>query len=61
VNPVSAQEAARLSQGLYQGGPSLYRRGPYPYGVRYAPYPYYGYPPVYYHPYYMTGGFYYWR
>jgi hypothetical protein len=62
VSPVNAQEAARLSQGLYQGGPSLYRRGPYPYGARYAPgYPYYGYPPVYYHPYYRMGGFYYWR
>ena len=61
VNPVNAQEAARLSQGLYQGGPSLYRRGPYPYGARYVGYPYYGYPPVYYRPYYMVGGFYYWR
>ena len=29
VNPVSPQEAARLAQGLYPGGPSLYRRGPY--------------------------------
>jgi len=61
VNPVSAQEAARLSQGLYHGGPALYRRGygqPYPY----QPYPYsYGYPPVYYHPYYAVGGYYYWR
>lgn len=67
VQPVSAQEAARLAQGLYQGGPSLYRRGPYgspyAYGRPYpAPYPYYAaYPPVYYRPYYMTGGFYYWR
>jgi hypothetical protein len=68
VNPVSPQEAARLSQGLFQGGPSLYRRGYYPYG---SPYgggayatagPYYGgYPPVYYRPYYMAGGYYYWR
>jgi hypothetical protein len=61
VNPVSRQEAARLAQGLYQGGPSLYRRGPGPYG---RPYPYaypYGYPPVYYRPYYMVGGFGYWR
>jgi hypothetical protein len=56
VTPVSAQEAARLSQGLYRGGPALYRRG---YG---QPYPYaYGYPPVYYRPYYAVGGFYYWR
>lgn len=75
VQPVSEQEAARLAQGLYPGGPSLYRRGgPYgPYGpYRYAPYPYYygpyayrpypyGYPPVYYRPYYMIGGDYYWR
>jgi hypothetical protein len=63
VNPVGPQEAARLAQGLYQGGPSLYRRGPYgyPYGPRYyAGYPY-GYPPVYYRPYFMTGGYYYWR
>jgi len=62
VNPVSAQEAARLAQGLYPGGPSLYRRGPYgypPYGY-YAGY-YYPYPPVYYRPYYMVGGAYYWR
>jgi len=65
VTPVSQQEASRLAQGLYQGGPSLYRRGYYPYG--YGPpymagygYPY-GYPPVYYRPYYMVGGFYYWR
>ena len=64
VQPVSPQEAARLSQGLYQGGPSLYRRGYSPYGPRYAggPYGYYGYPPpVYYRPYYMMGGYYYWR
>lgn len=66
VQPVSAQEAARLAEGLYPGGPSLYRRGPYGspyyYGRPYAAaYPYYGYPPVYYRPYYMVGGFYYWR
>jgi len=69
VNPVSQQEAARLAQGLYQGGPTLYGRPGYPnpyyagrpgYYVRYGGYPY-GYPPVYYRPYYMTGGFYYWR
>ncbi|HXR39100.1 MAG TPA: BON domain-containing protein [Terracidiphilus sp.] len=62
VNPVSAQEAARLAQGLYTGGPTLYRRGPYPYyGAQYAgAYPY-GYGPVYYRPYYMVGGVYYWR
>jgi hypothetical protein len=64
VNPVSAQEASRLAQGLYPGGPNLYRRGPYPYyGAQYAaasPYPY-GYGPVYYRPYYMVGGEYYWR
>jgi hypothetical protein len=62
VNPVSAQEAARLAQGLYPGGPNLYRRGPYPYGGAYyaGAYPY-GYGPVYYRPYYMVGGEYYWR
>jgi hypothetical protein len=54
---VSAQEAARLAQGLYPGGPTLYRRGYDAYG---RPYPY-RYPPVYYRPYYFTGGFYYWR
>jgi hypothetical protein len=63
VNPVSAQEAARLAQGLYPGGPTLYRRGYYPYGggLYAAGYPYYAYPPVYYRPYYMAGGYYYWR
>ena len=63
VAPVNAQEAARLAQGLYPGGPALYRRGYSPYGARYAsPYGYpYGYPQVYYRPYYMVGGFYYWR
>lgn len=62
VNPVSPQEAARLAQGLYPGGPSLYRRGYPGYGY-YAPYgyPVYAYPPVYYRPYYMVGGVYYWR
>jgi hypothetical protein len=61
VTPVSAQEAARLAQGLYPGGPTLYRRGYYPYGSPYyAGYPY-GYPPVYYRPYYVVGGYYYWR
>jgi hypothetical protein len=61
VQPVNAQEAAQLAQGLYPGGPALYhRRGYPPYG--YAPYGYpYGYPPVYYRPYYATGGYYYWR
>ncbi|MGD0736827.1 MAG: BON domain-containing protein [Terracidiphilus sp.] len=66
VNPVSAQEAARLAQGLYPGGPNLYRRGYYPYGpygggAYAAAGPYYAYPPVYYRPYYMAGGYYYWR
>ena len=63
VTPVNAQEAARLAQGLYPGGPTLYRRGYYPYGSPYiAGYPYYGYPPVYYRPYYLVGGgYYYWR
>jgi hypothetical protein len=64
VAPVSQQEAARLAAGLYPGGPRLYQR-PYPYPAYYAPgYPYppgYAYPPVYYRPYYMAGGYYYWR
>jgi hypothetical protein len=61
VDPVSQQEAARLAQGLYPGGPNLYRR-PYPYYARpYGP-AVYAYPaPVYYRPYYMAGGYYYWR
>ncbi|MGA9584158.1 MAG: BON domain-containing protein [Terracidiphilus sp.] len=60
VQPVTQQEAMRLAQGLYPGGPNLYRRGPYasPYG--YGPYPY-AYSPVYYRPYYYAGGYYYWR
>ena len=64
VTPVDAREAARLAQGLYSGGPSLYRRGYYPYGSPYVAYGYgspYAYPPVYYRPYYLSGGFYYWR
>jgi hypothetical protein len=56
VNPVSAQEASRMAQGLNQSGPTLQRRAYGPYGN-----PGYGYPPIYYRPYYMTGGFYYWR
>jgi hypothetical protein len=56
VNPVSLQEASRLSQGLYPGGPTLYQRPGYPYAR-----PYYAYPPVYYRPYYAVGGYYYWR
>jgi hypothetical protein len=61
LTPVSAQEASRLAQGLYPGGPTLYRRGYYPYGgPYYAAYPY-GYPQVYYRPYYVRGGYYYWR
>lgn len=63
VDPVNPQEAARLAEGLYSGGPNLYRRGPYgrPYGYGYAAYPYGYYPPVYYRPYYVVGGGYYWR
>ncbi len=62
VQPVTEQEAARLAQGLYPGGPSLYRRYPYGYGpAGYAAYPYYAYPPVYYRPYYVVGGEYYWH
>jgi hypothetical protein len=61
VGPVSQQEAARLAQGLYPGGPNLYRR-PYPYYARpYGPAVYAYPPPVYYRPYYMAGGYYYWR
>ena len=56
VDPVSPQEAARLAQGLYPGGPRLYQRPPY----GYAPYPAY-YPAPYYRPYYVVGGAYYWR
>lgn len=57
VDPVSPQEAARLAQGLYPAGPTLVRRGYYsPYGPGY-----YGPPPVYYRPYYISGGYYYWR
>jgi hypothetical protein len=61
VQPVSPQEAARLAQGLYPGGPQLYRR--YPYGSPYYGYGggYYACPPPYYRPWYMEGGFYYWR
>jgi hypothetical protein len=65
VDPVSQQEAMRLAQGLYPGGPQLYRRRAY-YGPGYPPPPpgyYAGYPygPVYYRPYYFSGGYYYWR
>ena len=49
VDPVSPQEAARLAQGLYPGGPTLYRRGLRPYGITAYRYPY-AYPPVYYRP-----------
>ena len=62
VDPVDAQEAARLAQGLYAGGPNLYRRGYYPYRSPYMAYGYpYAYPQVYYRPYFMSGGYYYWR
>lgn len=62
VDPVSQQEASRLAQGLYPGGPTLYRR--YPYGspyYGYGPAYYGGYPAPYYRPYYVVGGAYYWR
>ena len=58
VQPVTQQEAMRLAQGLYPGGPNLYRRGPY--GYPYGPPPNY-YAPVYYRPYYYADGYYYWR
>lgn len=57
VTPVSALEASRLAQGLYPGGPTLYRR----YDAYGHPYAYYSYPPVSYRPYYVVGGYYYWR
>lgn len=68
VEPVSQQEADRLAQGLYNGGPRLYRRQPYvsPYGYGgslgygYGP-AYYSYPAPYYVPYTMVGGAYFWR
>ncbi len=62
VSPVTQEEAQRLAQGLYQGGPQLYRRSYYgqPGPAYYTP-GYYAYPPVYYRPYYMMGGYYYWR
>jgi hypothetical protein len=59
VDPVSQQEAARLGEGLFQGGPSLYRRGPYG-AAYYGGYPGY-YPAVYYRPFFVNGGYYYWR
>jgi len=57
VEPVNQQEAIRLAQGLYPGGPALYRRPPAGYPYR----PYYYAAPVYYRPYYTVGGYYYWR
>ncbi len=61
VTPVSAQEAAQLVQGLYPDGPALYRRDYAPGGFYAGPPYYYAYPPVFYRPYYVEGGFYYWR
>lgn len=61
VQPVSPQEAARLAQGLYPGGPTLYRRGPYGSPYYGSVSGYYGYPAPYYRPYFMVGGAYYWR
>jgi hypothetical protein len=64
VRPVDQAEAARLAQGLYPGGPNLYRRGSYAgsrYGYPYPPPSPYYYGPVYYRPYYYAGGYYYWR
>jgi hypothetical protein len=64
VQPVSPQEAARLAQGLYPGGPALYRRYPYGspyYGYGAGPAYYGGYPAPYYRPYFIVGGAYYWR
>ena len=73
VDPVSPQEAQRLAQGLYAGGPALHQRGgrgypppgypPPGYPPGYAPGygPGYPPPPPYYRPYAVTGGYYYWR
>ena len=61
VDPVNREQAARLAQGLFPGGPQLYRRGYGYYGGYGYPAAYYGYPPVYYRPYYLAGGYYYWR
>jgi len=63
VDPVTQEEAMRLAQGLYPGGPQLYQRRAYAAPYRpYRPYPYAAYyGPVYYRPYYMVGGYYYWR
>ncbi len=61
VTPVSAQQAAQLAQGLYPGGQALYRREYAPGGFYTGPPYYYAYPPVFYRPYYIDEGFYYWR
>ena len=63
VQPVTQDEAMRLAQGLYPGGPRLYQRRAYAYPYRpYRPYPYAAYyGPVYNRPYYSVGGYYYWR
>jgi len=63
IQPVTQDEAMRLAQGLYPGGPRLYQRRAYAYPYRpYRPNPYAAYyGPVYYRPYYMVGGYYYWR
>ncbi len=70
VNPVTPEEASRLAQGLYPSRPTLYQHpSPYPYRPRYMyygapngyPYAYPYYPRVFYRPYFMTGGLYYWR
>jgi hypothetical protein len=63
VDPTSREVATRLAQGLYPGGPTLYRRPVYYGPGYYAPAGpgYYAYPPVYYHPYVYAGGGYYWQ
>lgn len=62
IVPVTPQEAFRLAQTvLPSNGPTLYHRGP-AYYANYNPgYPYYPAPMPFYHPYYMMGGYYYWR
>ena len=73
VNPVSQEEADQLAEGLNQGGASLHQRGyrQQPYGYGYGAgygytgaYPYanpYAFAPVYYRPYFYSGGVYFWR
>jgi hypothetical protein len=60
VVPVTPQEAFRLAQDVMPGGPTLYARRPVGYYGPGYPYPYPA-PAPFYHPYYVVGGYYYWR